>query len=414
MVNQEPRKRWISPVIEAALADTPVVVLNGARQVGKTTLTRLLSYPGTTEFATLDDPVTRAAARQDPRAFVRRRADTFVIDEVQLEPSIFRTIKAEVDRDRRPGRFLLTGSSRLLSAPDMAESLVGRTEAIELWPFSQGELEGRRDQFIDRCFAEPSSLIRSGVGSRSEAIERICRGGFPDVVGRNESRRGAWFESYVTTTVAKVVRELADVERSAEIPTLLRLCAARTGTELNSAEISNQLGFPARTGAAYLARLNTAFLVQTLPAWSTNLSAKVVRRPKLNVIDTGLAAHMIGSTPSRLTGIGDVALGQLLETFVANELRNQVTWSTERVSLWHFRDRGGAEVDIVIEHPDGTVVGIEVKATSTPTTSDFGGLRFLESRLGPRFRFGAVLCLAAEATPFGPRLAALPVERLWS
>lgn len=400
--------------MEASLRDTPVVVLNGARQVGKTTLTRLLAYPGTTEFVTLDDPFTRAAARDDPRAFVRRPVDTLVIDEAQLEPAIFRTIKAEVDLDRRPGRFLLTGSSRLLSAPDMADSLVGRTEAIELWPFSQGEIAGQRDEFVDRCFGDRASLFRSGTQSRSDVIDRLCRGSFPEVLARQPARRAPWFDSYVKTTVAKVIRELADLERSAEIPQLLRLCAARTGTELNATEISNQLGFPARTGAAYLARLNRAFLVQTVPAWSNNLSAKVVRRPKLNLLDTGLAAYLIGATPASLSGIGATRLGPLLETFVANELRSQLTWSDARAALWHFRDRGGAEVDLILEHADGRVVGVEVKATSTPTTSDFRGLKFLESRLGERFEFGVVLCLAPEATPFGPRMAALPVERLWS
>lgn len=396
----------------AALADTPVVVVNGARQVGKTTLVRSLTYPGTVEYVTLDDPLTRAAAQADPRAFVVRPVDTLVIDEAQLAPGLFRAIKMEVDRDRRPGRFVLTGSSRLLAAPDLADALVGRMETVELWPFTQGELEGRRDRFVDAVFDDPRQLLVAGTLGRGDLVDRVCTGGFPEATARTPDRRRRWFEAYVRTSVESVVREIAVLERPAEIPRLLRLCAARTATELNATAMANELGIPARTGSAYLARLATAFLVQLVPAWSVNLSAKVVRRPKLVVVDSGLAAGLIGATPARLATAPDL-LGPLLETFVVNEVRAQVTWSTHRPTLWHFRDRSGVEVDLVLEHPDGRVVGIEVKATSTPTSQDFRGLRFLAERLGDRFAFGALLSLAPEATPLGPSLAALPIERLW-
>ncbi len=407
-----PRPRWVTKQISDALADTPVVVVNGARQVGKSTLVRGLTYPGSVEIIGFDDAAVRSAAKSDPRGFLDRGVDTLVIDEAQLEPTIFRAIKAEVDRDRRPGRFVLTGSSRLLAAPDMADSLVGRVDIVELGPFSQGELDGQRDLFVDTIFRQPGDLVRSSSASRASVIERICRGGFPEVVERSAQRRRRWFDAYVTTTVQKVVREVAELERLAEIPQLLRLCAARTSTELNVAELSNQLGIPARTGSAYVARLATAFLVQTIPAWSTNLSSKVIRKPKLSIVDSGLAAHLIGTSAEVLLRDANV-LGQLLETFVGNELRRQVTWSDVRPTLWHFRDRDGAEVDLILEAPNGEVVGIEVKATSSPTKSDLKGLQFLADRLGDRFRFGALLCLAPEALRIGERLAVLPVDRLW-
>lgn len=405
-------QRAMRPLVEEALRDTPVVVVNGARQVGKTTLVGSLAVEGTSEVVTLDDPATREAARLDPRAFVDRSVGTLVIDEVQLEPALFRAIKAEVDRDRRPGRFLLTGSSRLLSAPDMADALVGRVETLELWPFSQGEIAGGGDYFVDMVFDSPRDLVRSGTVTRHQLIERILAGGFPEAVRRSPNRRRNWFDAYVTTETQTVIRDLAAIERLAEVPRLLRLCAARTATELNVSAIASDLGVPARTTDGYLAVLATAFLIHLLPAWSTNVSSKVVRRPKLVMTDSGLAAHLVGSTASTVDRPHG-SLGQLLETFVVNEIRKQATWSAHRPSLCHFRDRSGAEVDLVLEHPDGRLVCIEVKATSTPRARDLRGLHFLADRVGDRFHFGVLLTAAPEATPFGPRFAALPVSALW-
>jgi predicted AAA+ superfamily ATPase len=406
-------RRAVATRIQEALADTPVVVLNGARQVGKTTLAKSLRYPGTHLFVTLDDTASRESAELDPRAFIDRPVDTLVIDEVQLAPALFRAIKAEVDRDRRPGRFVLTGSSNLLAAPHMASALVGRVETHELWPFSQGEMGGTADRFVDRIFDAPRDLLRTGDLSRRELIDRIVVGGFPESMGRSSARRRAWFDDYVTTVARSVVGELAAIERLAELPGLLRLCAARTATELNVSAVASDFGVPTRTTDGYVSLLAAAFLIHLLPAWSTNLSSKVVRRPKVALMDSGLAAHLMHAEVATLDRAGG-PLGQLLETFVVNEIRKQLTWSAHRPSLWHFRDRGGAEVDVILEHPDGRIVAVEVKATSTPTVRDFSGLRFLADRLGARFHFGVVLSAAPEATPFGPHMAALPVSSLWS
>lgn len=405
-------ERAVGQRIQEALADTPVVVLNGARQVGKTTLVRSLPYRRSAEFVTLDEVAMREAARSDPRAFVQRPSHTLVIDEAQLEPALFRAIKAEVDRDRKPGRFLLTGSSKLLAAPDMADSLVGRVETMELWPLSQGEMAGRPERFVDDLFEDPRGLIRSHPVDRGELFSRVVAGGFPEAVGRKPARRSRWFGSYVTTATQSVIGGLADIQRIGEMPRLLRLCAARTATEVNVASIARDLTVPPRTTDAYLALLSTAFLIHLVPAWATNLSSKVVRKPKLVLSDSGLAAHLLGVTGDA-EWRHDSPVGQLLETFVINELRKQITWSDHRPSLWHFRDRGGAEVDVLLEHPDGRVVGIEVKATSTPRTSDLRGLRFLADRLGDRFHFGVLFHTAPEPVPFGPRMAALPVSALW-
>lgn len=406
--------RAVAGRVLEALSDTPVVVVNGPRQAGKTTLVRSLPYAVRAEVVTLDHVATRQAAGYDPRAFLDRSVDTLVIDEAQLEPGLFRAIKAEVDRDRRPGRFLLTGSSRLLAAPGMADALVGRVESLELWPFAERELSGGHSPtFVDAVFASPGSLLGPGTARRADILERVLRGGFPEPVRRAPQRRRAWFESYIATTIQGVVAELAALERLADMPRLLRLCAARTGTELNVSAVASDLNIPARTMSGYLARLETAFLLRLVPAWSTNLSAKVVRRPKLFVSDVALAAHLQGTTTSTLARSGAATLGPLLETLAATELMRQLSWSDTPATLGHFRDRSGIEVDLILEHPDGRIVGIEVKATSTPRAEDLKGLRFLAERLGERFAYGCLLTLAAEATPFGNNLATLPVSALW-
>jgi predicted AAA+ superfamily ATPase len=332
---------------------------------------------------------------------------------VQLAPELFRAIKAAVDRDRRPRRFLLTGSSRLIDAQDMADALVGRVEPLELWPFSQSELEGSPGSFVERVFEDPRDLIRNVDLDRRDLIRRILAGGFPEATRRTAGRRGSWFDSYVATTTRSVIRSLSQIERLAEIPKLLRLCAARTATELNVSAIASDLAMPVRTMDGYLALLSTAFLIRMIPAWSRNLSSKVVRRPKLMLMDSGLASHLVGATEASLAR-PEGPLGQLLETFVTTEIIKQATWSPVRPSIGHFRDRGGAEVDLVLEHPDGRVVGVEIKATSTPREADFRGLRFVADRLEERFHFGVLFTAAPEATPFGSRFAALPVSLLWS
>jgi uncharacterized protein len=273
-------------------------------------------------------------------------------------------------------------------------------------------LNGAPDRFVDALFETPVDLIRTGKVTRQQVVDRVVTGGYPEIVAREPKRRTQWFDSYLTTVTESVIRDLSTIERLAEIPRLLRLCAARTGNELNVSAIANELGFPSRTVDGYLELLVQAFLIERIPAWSTNLSRKVIRRPKLVVTDTGLAAHLIRANHSTTDRAGG-PFGQLLETFVANELRKQLTWSEHRPSLWHFRDRDGAEVDLVLEHPDGRVVGIEVKATSSPSLDDLRGLRYLADRLGDRFHFGVLLHTAPEATRFGEKIAALPVSVLW-
>ena len=406
-------ERFALTSVLAALEDTPVVAVNGARQVGKSTLMSEVAHRrDDVELVTLDDAAQRRAATEDPDGFVERRAKTLIVDEVQLVPALMRSIKAAVDRDRRPGRFVLTGSTRLLATPGMTESLAGRMEIIELWPLSRAETLGSSGDFVDRAFAGLDAVSCRSELTKDDYLDLVCLGGFPEPLGRAASRRRQWFDSYAGAVIERVVNEIADVRRAGEIPQLFRLCAARSGQEVNVAAMGNELGIPARTASAYLAHLVTVFAVQLIPAWATNVSAKVIRKPKLLVVDSGLAASVLRQDASTMRH-PDAPTGQLVETFALMEIRKLLGSSAAAPSMYHYRDRQGLEVDCVLEGPGGSLVGIEIKAGSSVGSSDFKGLRFLADRFGDRLAAGVVLYTGRDTVPFGPRLAAVPMSALW-
>lgn len=316
-----------------------------------------------------------------------------VLDEVQFAPGLFPAIKAAVDRDRQPGRFLLTGSANVLELPKLSESLAGRMELLSLWPFSQGELEGTVESFVDRLFIVGEGAWSSELlgGVVDDIWPRIIRGGYPEVQKRAVARRrSAWFGSYITTILQRDVRELANIEGLSTLPRLLELLAARTGGLLNYSELSRSLSIPQTSLKRYFALLEATFLVRLLPPWSTNLGKRLVKSPKVFLLDTGLASYLVGaSDPVALAG---TALGGgLLENFVVMELTKQATWSKTAPKLFHFRTLEGKEVDVLLESPSGAIVGVEVKSSAFVGSADFRGLRSLEEAVGGKFVRGVVL-----------------------
>ncbi len=406
--------RNLREAVAVALTDTPVVLVNGARQGGKSTLVRQIASAGAHRYLTLDDPAVREQATADPVGFAERPGSgPLILDEVQRVPDLFVAIKLIVDRDRQPGRFLLTGSANYLVLPRIAESLAGRIDIQTLWPLSHGELEGLREGFIDAVFgANPPEMEPARLG-RENLLSLALAGGYPEAISRTTSaRRKAWFSSYVATILQREIREIANVEGLASFPTLLKLLATRTGSLLNLSDVSRSLGMPRSTLQRYVDILQAMFIVQLVPPWSANLGARLVHSPKVFLSDTGLVAHLLDADPRRLVNAPEMA-GPLLENFVVAELFKQRGWSNERPDVYFFRTHGGLEVDIVLEGSGGRLVAIEVKASASPRRRDVRGLEYLRDALGDRFVRGVLLYTGQEVLPFGERIWAMPVESLW-
>lgn len=398
----------------AALRDTPVVYLQGPRQSGKSTLVQALGDEGHgADYLTLDEAPTLAAAQSDPDGFIGGLPGRVILDEVQRVPELFRAIKRSVDVDRRPGRFLLTGSAQALVLPRLSESLVGRMEVLTLWPFSQGEIAGRRERFVDACFADELRLGRLNDSGWPALTERIVLGGYPEALARTDpARRHAWFGSYVSTILDRDVRDLANVSGLRELPRLLRLAASRAMGLLNFADLSRDAGIPSTTLQRYWALFEATFLVRSLPPWHANLGLRLVKAPKVLLGDTGLLCYLLGLDAARLQA-DDLMTGAALEAFVASELTKQISWSQTVPRLYHYRTHSQQEVDLVLEDARGRLVGIEVKKTASPQSGDFKGLRHLRDQTGEKFQRGILLYTGASSVAFGPNLHALPVSALW-
>jgi predicted AAA+ superfamily ATPase len=407
-------ERHITGSLLEALTDTPVVLLNGPRQAGKSTLVQHIannSHPAS--YLTFDDLGVLSAAKGDPAGFIQSFDVPVILDEIQKAPELFSVIKAEVDRKRRAGRFLLTGSADVMLLPGVSESLAGRMEIHTLYSLSQGEIEGIQETFVDTALGDSFILPSDAAEERDQILDRIVAGGYPEILERKtESRRRAWFNAYITTILQRDVRDISHIEDLMVMPRLMSLLAARTASLVNYAEISRSSGIAQSTLKRYMALLELAFLVQPVKPWSRNLSHRLVKAPRIFFNDSGLLVHLLGLTKQGLINMPD-KLGAVLENFVVGELRKQITWSKERPGLFHFRTASGHEVDIILEDRTGMCTGIEVKASATVSSGDFNGLRFLQQSLGSNFRRGILLYPGCESIPFGENLAALPLSALW-
>jgi uncharacterized protein len=427
-------QRHILRKLVAALADTRVVLLNGARQVGKSTLAQQLAQQRGGQYLTLDDPVIAELARTDPAALVNGAAGFTVIDEVQSAPALFPVLKREVDRHPVPGRFLLTGSANVFNSkpscfalrysplgrpgglmlPTAAESLAGRMEVLTLEPLSQAEVESSPHNFVDALFGATPWVRRTVPTDRADLVRRLASSGFPEALGRAEpQRRDAWFRAYLASLLQRDVRDYANIEGLHDMPRLLSLLAARASSLLNMAEVSRATGIAHSTLRRYLALLEALFIVQPLPAWSANLGKRLVKAPKVHLIDAGLTAHLRGHSDPAALALSP-QLGPLLETFAVQELRRHLRWAESAATAWHFRTAAGQEVDLVLEAPSQRIVGVEVKASASITQGDFNGLRELANAAGKTFARGVILYTGEHLMPFEEHLWAVPLGVLWA
>lgn len=465
MISPSLYPRYVLPRLREALADSPVVLIHGPRQCGKSTLAQTLSlpaYPGRRPsnlipisnpvpisnpivplpvpppaygtvpdgsesiggyvYHSFDDDVLREAAQADPVGFVSDLPERVILDEVQRVPELFTSIKLNVDRNRTPGRFILTGSTNLFLLPQLSESLAGRLQIVRLHPLAQREFMGggtptnlwsdTSPGFLDELFGggfEYGQTTRLG----DELFERITAGGYaPAVVLPPGRRRANWYRDYVETLVLKDVREMSRIRRLEELPRLLEAASAQTASLFNQDSLSRVLRITRPTISDYVALLERAFLLERLPAWFNNRSSRLIKTPKLHIGDTGVGCALLGVDAWALAADRRM-LGQFVETFVYQELRKQACWYESHVSFHYYRDKDGVEVDIVIETEGAAIAGIEVKAGATVTSSDFSGLRKLARVCGARFRTGVVLYDGESTVRFGEGLYAVPIRRLW-
>jgi predicted AAA+ superfamily ATPase len=403
--------RYAQDRITVAMADTPVVMVNGPRQCGKTTLVRGLETGGRRYF-TLDDEAVRASARADPVGFTRE-LDVATIDEVQRAPDLLRAIKRSVDEDRRPGRFLLTGSANILAMPTIAESLAGRMEVVTLLPLSQAEIRRVKADFIEDAFA---GKIRQPTHSilGKELIDVVVTGGYPEVLTRPDSRRrAARAREYIRAIVERDVRDIIEVDKLEQMPQLLRALASHAGQLTNFSQLGGQLRLDDKTVRRYVGILEHVFLVRRIEPWFSNDLKRIVKTPKLHFLDTGLLSVLLGVNSERITADRS-KFGAILESFVISEILKIASWSSTEVRLSHYRDKDQDEVDLIMENEMGSLVALEVKASATVSPTDFKGLRKVAQAAGKDFRLGIVLYDGDKVLPFGDGLLAAPLSCLWS
>lgn len=461
--------RSLTANIEEALQDTPVVLLAGARQTGKSTLMQALTGRRFNDAAkvaqtnqsqaalqtalrrgsiaalkdipkaayyTLDDPQVMAAARADPHGFVAAQVayERVLIDEVQRVPELFLAIKHAVDQRRIPGRFLLTGSANVMLLPRVSESLAGRIEIQTLRPLSQLELSGDAPEklqsgadVIAQWFgskadfvnwkARVQSLPQSSFVEREALAQCILRGGYPEVLQRSARRAGAWFDNYLQTVLLRDIRDIANIDATSQLPQLLRAVALKTTGMFNLADVSRSLGLPQTTLRRYMTLLETVYLIEPLPAWTHRLSQRAQKTPKYYLGDTGLLAHVLGIT--RLWGgtshAENASAGAMVESFALQELRKAVDCSALRgIELLCYRTSTGTEVDFIVQDRAGRVIGVEVKSALSASAPDFKGLKHLRELLGDQFLAGFVFHTGQQTLAWDPQLMSMPISALWA
>jgi len=404
--------RFVRDRVIEALHDTPVILIHGARQTGKTTLARSVGDTRGFSYVSFDQEGVVQAAREDPSGFTASLPKKVILDEVGRVPELFATIKDAVDQNRQPGRFILTGSTNVLLSPRLADSLAGRMEVIRLRPLSQAEIEGVNPRLLRRFFEEDFTIDSQSDGS-SDLLQRIVAGGYPPALQRaSVQRREQWYNEYADALTTKDVKDIGEVRDLDAIPRLLRMIASQTASLRNISDLSSPFNLSRPTIERYATLLERLFLIETLDSWHSNRSQRLAKSPKLHITDTGLACALLGVDVDGLATDGRLR-GQMTESFVHQELRRHAVWEERPMSFYHFRTRDRAEVDIVIERRDGAIVGVEVKPSATARARDFDGLRKLAEIAEDRMKAGILLYNGASTLPFGKNLFAVPIQQLW-
>ena len=397
-----------------ALGDTRVVLLLGARQVGKSTLAEAIvrsDHPAAS--INLDTQAAREAARSDPEGFIAGLERPVLIDEVQRGgPDLLLAIKSVVDKDRAPGQFFLTGSANVLASREVLDALTGRVESHTLWPLAQSETEGTESNFVDSLFSGAPPQIEGAPVGREALAGRLTAGGYPEARLRSETRRARWFDSYLGSTLERDLADISDAHKLKEMPRLLRLLASQAANIVVPTGISKNIGLDRGTVEAYIGLLESVFLVRRLRAWTPGIRNRELRHSKVYVVDTGLLLHLLGTDEQRLAE-DDQVTGKALENFVAMEILRHADWSKKTPQPFHYR-QGRDEIDVILEDRAGNVAAVEVKASASVRARDWRALERLREAKGKRFRCGVLLYTGEVTVPLGDRLFAVPISGLWA
>ena len=403
--------RYIKSLLQEALKDSPAVLIHGPRQCGKTTLAQIVGEPKKYKYISFDDNVIAESAKADPIGFVKNLPKKVILDEVQRTPHLFSALKKEIDSHRIPGRFILTGSANILRLPKLSDSLAGRMQILRLHPLSQGELNQHKSKFLDVLF-KGRFKTRKISSPFNQLIDQIVIGGYPEVFTRPPGRRRTnWYRSYIETVIQRDIMDLSKVRSIDILPRLLALSATQTSQLVNFTSLASSFQVSRTTICDYIALLEQMFFLEKLPPWYSSRLRRFIKTPKLHLCDTGLACALLGVSASSLKK-DRLLSGQLLETFVFQELRRQASYHNQHHAFFHYRDKKGHEVDIVIER-DHKVAGVEVKSSATVNSSDFKGLRKLKTTVGKHFACGVILYNGDTSIGFGDGFYAIPLSTLW-
>jgi predicted AAA+ superfamily ATPase len=411
--------RFLDRKIKAAMGESPVVFLTGPRQAGKSTLAKAWAAAADAKYVTLDDYVALDEATSRPDAFLETLRGPCVIDEIQRAPQLFLGIKRRVDearashKGRSRGLYLLTGSSSLVVLPKLADALVGRMQVLTLPPFSAAERLGGKGGFVERIFGERDGILEP-IEHPKKWMDAAASATFPEISADPKIDRNRWFNGYLSSLIQREAREISDIEKPAQLGPLLRLIAARSSQILNESSLSSDLGMPLATLRRYRAVLEGLHLTFTLPSWQRNLGKRLIRAPEAFISDCALQWHLLGREPASLAKTDPKQLGMLAETFAVIELRRQLAALDDPRTLHYFRTAGGKEVDIVLEKPDGDIVGVEIKAQTALRSEDFNGLRELQSLSGKPFIRGVILYNGQETKEISKDLFMAPFSLLWA